>query len=522
MICRIQTGPICLIFAAVLLSAGRYAGAQDAGVPLPDADETGDIRETEPYGDGEEAAEEDGPLVDFRTEDLDRDYVEPPPEREINEDDLRGYFELYKNAVKNSSLDEADTLAKRIIELAIELYGIDSYDSARALTNLGIVQHRSKDYNSAQLNYQAAIDIIERIGDRLNSELINPLKGLGAAQLASGRPDLALQTFGRAVHVSHVNEGPHNLMQVEILDALTETHLSVGDVDEALDMQENIYNLQTRKIDQGGDDMLLALRRQAEWMHRLQYYGRERTAYRRIIRIIEATRGKKSISLIPPLTGLGKSYLFIEPYDPDYQTYKPASGGETYLKRALRIAEKSEDSNWEILRDAMLALGDFNTLADNPNRARRSYLKAWELLAEDEERQPSLRKNLQSSVVLQDISPPKYYNSERTDDGSDPPDNFERGNIVVGFNISEYGQPYKIELIEAQPPGLEAMERVILREVRDLRYRPRIEEGKLKRVGDMTYTHEFYYRESDLPDPTAGTEAAAEPGDDQGGQEQQQ
>ena len=494
-----------LAVGGLLLAGSRFTHAQTAGEASQSDDGSDEIELITP---GEPAVDDSGPPVDFRLEDLDRDYVEPASEREQEEQELRRSFELYKAALSASSFGEADTLAKRIVETSIRLYGLESYDSARALTNLGIVQHRGEDYESALLNYQAAIDIIERIGDRLNMELVNPLKGLGAAQLASGRPDLAQKTFGRAVHVSHVNEGPHNLMQIEILDAMTETHLSVGDVDEALDTQEVVYNLQTRRVGRNSDELLAVLQRQANWMHRLQYYTRERLAYRQMIRIIEKTHGKKDIALIGPLTGLGKSYLYTEPYDPEFQTYQPATGGEVYLKRALRIAEDHEESNWEIMRDALLALGDFYTLAAIPNRARRTYIEAWELLSLDEERLPSRRQSLQTTLVLQSITPPKYFNSERTDDGTHAPDSFEKGNIVVGFTVTDYGHTSKIAVIEAQPPGLERMERTVLREVRDLRYRPRIVDGHTVPIEDMTYSHDFFYHPSDLPDNMAESEFA--------------
>ncbi|NIQ96440.1 MAG: hypothetical protein GWN87_21275, partial [Desulfuromonadales bacterium] len=54
----------------------------------------------------------------------------------------------------------------------------------KALTNLAIAQHHNKEYEAAEQNYLASIDIIEQTSDRLNSALINPLKGLGATQLA--------------------------------------------------------------------------------------------------------------------------------------------------------------------------------------------------------------------------------------------------------------------------------------------------------------------------------------------------
>ncbi|MCI0517948.1 MAG: tetratricopeptide repeat protein [Woeseiaceae bacterium] len=506
---------------AIVFPENVTAVEQDADSATPEEGSTGveqPVEDTTPgladgSGDNMDAgSDESGEVSDFRNEDLDYGYEEPvseyASEEERDKAELVQSFELYKSSIENGMYEEADTLAKRIIELSIKLYGINSRDSAKALTNLGTVQYHNKDFDSAQLNYQAAIDIIERIEDRLHADLINPLKGLGAAQLAAGRPDLAKDTFDRAVHVSHVNEGPHNLQQVDMLDALTETYLTVGEVDEALDVQEKVVNLQLRNVDLESEAAIPALEREALWMHRMQRYNAERNSYRKIIRILEKTRGSDDIALIPPLTGLGKSYLFVEPYDPEMQSYTPASGGEVYLKRALRIAEESPQSDWEILRGSMLALGDFYTLSGRESRATRAYTEVWEFLSADEERIPSRARDLESSVVFQDISPTLYYNSARQDYAATPPENFERGTIVVGYAIDTSGQAGNIRLIEARPPGLVEMQHEVMREVRDLIHRPRLENGSVVPVDDLTYTHEFFYRPSDLTVLPAESELA--------------
>ena len=150
-------------------------------------------------------------------------------------------FERFKELVQGGAYDEADTVAKRIIELAIKTKGARSTDMAKALTNLAIVQHRTQQYDAAVQNYQSAIEIIEDAEDRLNEQLVNPLKGLAAAQLESGRPDLASTTYRRAVHVTHVNEGPHNLDQIDLLENLAEVHLRMGDLEAAKQVQDTIY-----------------------------------------------------------------------------------------------------------------------------------------------------------------------------------------------------------------------------------------------------------------------------------------
>jgi tetratricopeptide (TPR) repeat protein len=465
-------------------------------------------RSNEDDGSDDDGSDELSAVVDPGAAGLTEEIEDPEVQAERDREELLQSFEIYKSSVESGMYDEADAMAKRIIELSIRLYGINSHDSAKALTNLGTVQYHNKDFESAQLNYKAAIDIIERIEDRLHESLVNPLKGLGAAQLGAGRPDLAKETFDRAVHVSHVNEGPHNLMQVEVLDALTETYLTVGEVDEALDVQEKVVNLQLRNVDPESEAAIPALEREAIWMHRMQHYNAERNSYRKIIRILEKTRGSDDIALIPPLTGLGKSYLFVEPYDPEMQYYTPASGGEVYLKRALRIAEESPQSDWEILRGSMLALGDFYALSGRETRATRAYTEAWDFLSADEERIPSRISNLESSVVLQDVSPTIYYNSTRQDYAATQPENFERGTIEVGYAIDTSGQATNIRLIEARPAGLVEMENEVLRDVRDLIHRPRLEDGKIVPVDGMTYTHEFFYRPNDLIEPPAESELA--------------
>ena len=68
------------------------------------------------------------------------------------------------------------------------------------------------------------------------------------------------------------------------------------------------------------------------------------------------------------------------------------------------------------------------------------------------------------------------------------------------------------------PPGLEEMEKAVLREMRRIVYRPRLVDGDVVDTQNMIYTHEFFYRESDLfesdesdlPDSEEGEEEIAE------------
>ena len=399
-----------------------------------------------------------------------------------------------------------------MVELSIRLNGLDSHDSARAITNLGIAQHNNRDYEAALRNFMASIDIIERIDDNLSSALINPLRGLAATQAAVGRPDLARLAYRRAVHISHVNEGPHNHEQVEILESMAELNISQGDYDEATDIQEHIFAIQSRNIDPLGLDMIPALEKKAEWQHRLQNYHRERITWRQIINIVERHYGNESLELIGPLTNLGKSYLFYSPSEFDYQPDVSASSGESYLRRAHRIAAENPDSNWEFVEGTLLALGDYYILSGRPNRASVTYEEAWDLLTidDDPEKLGERREHLEQVRVLQHVFPPRYYNSER-DNADPPPESFETGVMNFSYTVTPSGRITNVRHIETQPREIEEFTGIVGRSLRRLIYRPRMENAQVVPTFDVIYTHEFYYRPSDLPEPPPADEAGPEP-----------
>jgi tetratricopeptide (TPR) repeat protein len=507
--------PKCLICPATLVVVGLGGAvfAQDAEEqPAPAKEELqtieldrGGVPADEPPEEEFEDLVFDEASQSYRLieDDSGDDWVDPPSDRETQTEELKRLFELYREAIGNRDFLEADTLAKRVVELSIELNGLDSHDSAKAITNLGIAQHGNGDYESAMRNFMASIDIIERIDDNLSPALINPLQGLAATQAAIGRPDLAKLSYQRAVHVSHVNEGPHNKDQVEILESMAELDISQGEYEDATDIQEHIYAIQSRNLDPDSLDMIPALEKRAGWQHRLQQYHRERVTWRQIIDIIEDHEGKESLTLIGPLTNLGKSYLFVSPAEFDYQPEVSTSSGESYLRRADTIAEEHPDATWETRENTLLSLGDYYILSGRPGRAVQTYQDAWEMLTEGDvpEMVGARREHLEKVKMLQRVFPPRYYNSQREEVGQLPPDSFETGTMSFSFTVSSNGRVTNLRHIETQPRELSEFSEVVGRSLRRLIYRPRMVNAEITPTPDVIYTHEFYYRPSDVPEP---------------------
>ena len=428
----------------------------------------------------------------------DVDDAGPPLQQDMSpKEELLWQFESYKRLMSEGIYDEADSVAKRIVTLAIEITGPTSSETAKALTNLGIVQHRNKQYDAAQQNFEGAIEILEELEDRLNDRLVNPLKGLGAAQLESGRPDLAARTFNRAVHITHVNDGPHNMGQIDILESLAETNLRLGSVAEAREVHDKIYMLHQRKYEDDQLALVPSLMRRAEWQHRAGYIVDEQATYRRAIRIIETNASKDDLRLVDPLMKLGQSYFFTDLHGETSLHHSPVTG-EIYFKRALRIAEHNPMSNWTLATTSKVALGDYYMMQGTQTRAKKIYGEVWEDLSTSDERLTMRDEVFSRSIPLNERPLPEYIGEKAPGAAPSVDPNFRQGSVTVTFNITERGRVIGLELVETNPPEFTDVQRAVQREIRGRLYRPRYEDAQPVQAPDQVFTHQFYYKPSDL------------------------
>ena len=468
----------------IVLASGAVLAAEE---PLVDeaGDDGGLMDQTVPVAEDDAAAEA---------------AAQPGPPRRRKPDlrkELLDEFDNYKRLMSEGIYDEADTVAKRVVTLAIQLTGPRSSETAKALTNLGIVQHRNKQFDAAQQNFAAAIDILEEREDRLNRRLINPLKGLGAAQLEGGRPDLAKQTFTRAVHITHVNEGPHNMDQIDILESLAETNVRLGSIEDARAMHDKIYQLHRRRYEDDQLALIPSLMRRAEWQHRAGYIADEQATYRRVIRIIETNSGKEDIRLIEPLTKLGESYFYTDLHGEQGLHHSPSTG-EIYFKRALRIAESSPKSDWATEINSRLSLGDYYMMQGNLTRARKLYEQIWESLEGDEAKLLFRDEIFGKAIPLNDRPIPEFASEAGPSPLGRPSEEFLQGSVTLSFSVTDRGRVIEVEPVEVVPGEFTDMEKLVHREIRSRLYRPRFEDAEPVTTTNQVFTHLFYYKPSDL------------------------
>lgn len=419
-------------------------------------------------------------------------------------------FERFKELRGNNASDEAENLAKRMVESSIRLTGPTSSETAKTLINLAVMQQETADYEAAKQNFETAIEIIEDNEDQLNSDLINPLRGLGLAQLETGRPDLAVRTFGRAVHISHVNEGPHNLEQIVILESLAETNLRLGDLEQAKNNHDIIYSLNLRHFENNAIAMVPSLLRRAEWQRRTGYILDERATYRRVIRIVETENGKNDISLVSPLLKLGESYYYVDTSDSSGFPTATAASGELYFKRAVRIATEHPESDWAMVAKTQLALGDYYTFRADTSKARNRYTVVWDILSAEPDRLAIRAQTLETLTSLNVDPIPRYVGDATPSDRENPDITLLEGNILVSFDVNRRGRVEDLEIVEAEPAEFKRLLRAVQRQMRTRIYRPRFVDAEAVDTPDQVLSHAFYYLQKDLDQLLAELAAEAE------------
>ncbi len=379
--------------------------------------------------------------------------------------------------------------AKDVVALARETYGDSHVNVARALTNLAIVQAEDRDFESAIENYTRAIDIRERAsGTIVSADLTNPLQGLAGAYMSLGDIDRAIPTLERAIHITHVNEGPESLDQVDILDALSRVHYFNGDLDKSDDLQDAIFRLRARRADDNTDQYLDALRHRAEWHARLGKFSDAIRFYRRLVRAISNEYGKDDPRLVEPLLARADSASM---YQDKWGGY---AGGKRALSQAVKITRANESP-------ARLALtladqGDWFTARQKSRDARPPYQEAWQILDAD----PALhgvRDQLFARPVLILRSRMRAYYGVRDGIRVARPERFrERGFVLVRFDVDAFGRPHNVRVVDAEPAAI--MDRHVSFRAREFRYRPALENGRPRAFEGLTYRHTFRYDPSAL------------------------
>lgn len=400
------------------------------------------------------------------------------------------------------SLGEDDTqaleAAKQVVALSVELWGDADLRVAQALTNLAIAQGNIGEHSAARGNFVSAIRISEVATNSIVEPILtNPLRGLATSHLALNNKDLAIEVFERAIHVLHVNDGPYNLDQLPILEALSRVYFFRNKISDANDIQDNIFWLQKRKYTEDSDQFVDAQLRRARWYARTDNFYEATLLFRRVERTLSENYGPDDVRLVEPLLELG----FVAPRQANNTTsltYTGVQEGRRAIARAARIARLHAEARPELLLRTLTRQADSLMIAGRTRNARMTYREAWELVQADSGL-ADLHEALYGkpvAVIRPDIE--RVFDHQGNALGVDEKIYRDTGYVDVRFDVNEFGKPFNIRRINSEPAGL--MDTHVTRSLRRFVFRPAYRDGELVEYHDMNFRHEFRYDAGALSD----------------------
>lgn len=404
----------------------------------------------------------------------------------------------FEMALTEDQLQEGETVAKGALEELLRDDSATYQDRVLALSNLALVQKLMSEYASSALNYTTAIAVVETNEDRLSEHLIEPLTGLAATQVASGDYGTGLNTYDRALHISQVNDGLHTMGQVDILDSMIDANIEAGELETAFELLDRLNILFERKFTHKGIELVPVLQKRADLLNALGRHGAERQTYLQMVDIMEDTYGESELGLVKPYLALADTYL----YQTDQVVYRSeptTQTGETFLKKALKIAESNPDAGPELLEECVLSLGDYYMLLRNNGMARAEYRRAWDLMSSGPDALERRKQRLEIATPLRrpamGVHVDFAYGWKLDDIDTE---NLRDGHITARYSVTRRGRVTDVELIESEPSNLAKMETRVRWGVRGFFFRPRFEAGVPVKSTQHTYRHDFLYLPSDL------------------------
>ena len=410
---------------------------------------------------------------------------------------------------------------RRVVELTGPPGSGQDEELQVALMNLALAQQRAGDYVAAEAGFQRVIDLIEASGRMTSPRLARAYAGLGVTYHAARRYDLAAASLERAVALNRRAEGLFNEDQLPLLEKLADSLTEIGRVEDAL----LAYRYSLRVVGRHEGERSLAFARQLEsigrWYTRVRSFEAARVTLRAAADLAESIAGPAGTALVGPLTGIAdnarrwltdpiirelgsaddqRSSMFHDPVMPAPPGLSPstiAAEGLKALERAAAIVDAHPDASPALVAGVHSQLGDWHTARQSPERARPSYLRAWQAAgaAPDGAR---LQQSLFGAPQLIRYVPPDNWDRY----ARRPPEEIERLDVELELTVTADGGIRDARAVANG--GDERLTNQALRAAETARYRPRLVDGQPADTPGVRFVQPFYVLREDKPPPQGG------------------
>ena len=387
---------------------------------------------------------------------------------------------------RNAEFDQAQTLSQTLLNGAEPLQTMDPKLYGEIMVNHGIIQSASEEHELGLSTINRGLEHIEEKSNPFSKSLINAVMAKALTEMSMGLLNQAEDSFRRAQHITHRQEGIYSEEQLIMVNYLTKTSLRRGASSDA-DTQQ-LFSLLVAERIHGPDstELLPTLNRLGGYFasrgttipvitsseagsERSLLFKHSLNAYERAIGIIEQNYGEHDLRLMRPLRGLASARI---------RQNTGRRYAEPALLRALDIVSINPDAAPTDQAQALIDLGDLYIIRSD-QRAGETYVRAWQLLQEMPEAQTMARSAFDTPVRLLPKEQPTLL-LDRMPDAAQPGDELY---VSLRYDITADGRVEQVKVLDRNVPNEQV--RLLRTRVKGTRYRPRIEDGQLVRTDDV-------------------------------------
>ncbi|EAQ96415.2 hypothetical protein KT71_05307 [Congregibacter litoralis KT71] len=357
----------------------------------------------------------------------------------------------------------------------------------------------------------------------MSPTLAPTMENLGAAYLAEGREREALKAFSRGVHLARVNGGLYTPAQIAMLEQIISIHVRNGNYAAADDQQAYLYRVKRfGQQHSGNDELREATLRYADWMRGVYLGDIDYQRFPRLVGIndlydeaideIVADQGETSAELLSYLDGkIALSYL-VSVYPGERETGFRASAaplagfdvaseaqlrfwrlqennfryGLESLQRKKAVVAAQADSSPEDKANAHLAIADWYQWHRRYAPAVRIYKEAWAIMAGKPGSEIWFEKTFGEPLELPEET---VFNP-----GAVPVGTTTLAEVVIDFSVSRHGEAVNIDIAtDATGEDAKSAKNRAYKYLRSIRFRPRLEDGKVVMAENMQRTYKIRY-----------------------------
>ncbi len=381
---------------------------------------------------------------------------------------------------RNAEFEDAINVSQTIVDGAEPLQQNDPTTYGMILTNHGILFTAAGDYELGLSILESASAYLELRTNPFSTEWMNHIMATALAESGLGNLTDAEDTFRRAQHITHRQNGVYSPDQISIINYITANHLKSGRVIAADREQRFTLRISEQEFGPDSPEMLPILTRLGSYfatrgstmpvalpaeirLRRDLLFKDSVNMYERAISIIEDQYGNMDLRLLGPLRGMASARL-LQVTNRKY--------AENALQRAMAIVNANPDSDVGDQARALIDIGDLYVITSD-RKASQYYLQAWNLLQDSEETRLAATQFFSTPTRLHPRRDDVLYLERKPDAAKNGEELFAE----LQYTVSAQGKVQHVQILDKNVPNEQV--RILRGRLRATRFRPRIIDGEI-------------------------------------------